>query len=87
MSFCELCRMHISLTPELDRAVREKVASGLYNNASEVIRESLRHSLQREAENDWLRREAAIGFAQLEAGQTVRVASREAFESLARKNQ
>ena len=79
--------MHISLTPELDRAVREKVASGLYNNASEVIRESLRHSLQREAENDWLKREAAIGFAQLEAGQTVHVASREAFESLARKNQ
>lgn len=34
--------MHISLTDRLDEYVREKVASGLYNNASEVIREALR---------------------------------------------
>ena len=34
--------MHISLTPELEKIVKEKVASGLYNNASEVIREALR---------------------------------------------
>ena len=34
--------MHISLTPELENAVKAKVQSGLYNNASEVIREALR---------------------------------------------
>ncbi|MGZ5011048.1 MAG: type II toxin-antitoxin system ParD family antitoxin [Methylobacter sp.] len=34
--------MHISLTPELEAIVKEKVSSGLYNNASEVIREALR---------------------------------------------
>lgn len=34
--------MHISLTPELEHIVKEKVASGLYNNASEVVREALR---------------------------------------------
>ncbi len=34
--------MHISLTEKLDEYVRDKVASGLYNNASEVIREALR---------------------------------------------
>lgn len=34
--------MNVSLTPELERFVREKVASGLYNNASEVVREALR---------------------------------------------
>lgn len=34
--------MNVSLTPELERIVKEKVASGLYNNASEVIREALR---------------------------------------------
>lgn len=34
--------MNVSLTPELERLVREKVASGLYNNASEVVREALR---------------------------------------------
>ena len=34
--------MHISLTPRLEKMVREKVASGQYNNASEVVREALR---------------------------------------------
>ena len=34
--------MHISLTDRLDDYVREKVATGLYNNATEVIREALR---------------------------------------------
>jgi antitoxin ParD1/3/4 len=34
--------MHISLTPELEEIVKRKVQSGLYNNASEVIREALR---------------------------------------------
>ncbi|MDD5579427.1 MAG: type II toxin-antitoxin system ParD family antitoxin [Methylobacter sp.] len=34
--------MHISLTPELESIVKEKVASGFYNNASEVVREALR---------------------------------------------
>ncbi|MCC6470987.1 MAG: type II toxin-antitoxin system ParD family antitoxin, partial [Alphaproteobacteria bacterium] len=34
--------MHVSLTPKLEDMVRRKVKSGLYNNASEVIREALR---------------------------------------------
>ncbi len=34
--------MHVSLTPVLEDLVRKKVSSGLYNNASEVIREALR---------------------------------------------
>ncbi len=34
--------MHISLTNELETIVKKKVESGLYNNASEVIREALR---------------------------------------------
>jgi antitoxin ParD1/3/4 len=34
--------MNISLTPELERLVDEKVRSGRYASASEVIREGLR---------------------------------------------
>ena len=34
--------MNVSLTPELERFVDDKVESGLYNNASEVVREGLR---------------------------------------------
>ena len=40
--------MNISLTAELENYVRRKVASGLYNNASEVVREALRALLKRE---------------------------------------
>ena len=34
--------MNISLTPTLEKYVQDKVASGLYNSVSEVIREALR---------------------------------------------
>lgn len=34
--------MNINLTPQLEEMVKKKVASGLYNSASEVIREALR---------------------------------------------
>lgn len=34
--------MHISLTPRLEAMIREKVETGLYGNASEVVREALR---------------------------------------------
>jgi antitoxin ParD1/3/4 len=76
--------MNISLTPELEKAVKTKVKSGLYNNASEVIREALRQSLARETEHTWLSREAAIGYAQLESGHTVSVDSKEQFTDLVR---
>lgn len=34
--------MNVSLTPDLERFVQEKVKGGMYTSASEVIRESLR---------------------------------------------
>jgi uncharacterized protein len=34
--------MNVSLTPELEQYIRRKVDSGLYGNASEVVREALR---------------------------------------------
>jgi len=34
--------MDISLTSQLEKVVKEKVASGLYNSASEVVGEALR---------------------------------------------
>ena len=76
--------MNVSLTPTLEKAVKEKVESGLYNNASEVIREALRITLRQEQENDWLKREAAIGYAQLEAGEVISVNSKDEFKNLVR---
>ena len=34
--------MNISLTPHLEEMIRDKIASGSYNSASEVVREALR---------------------------------------------
>jgi len=34
--------LNINLTPQLERLVRQKVSSGRYNSASEVVREALR---------------------------------------------
>lgn len=40
--------MNISLTPALEKMIQDKVASGLYNSASEVVREALRLLYERE---------------------------------------
>lgn len=65
--------MNINLTPELERLVQEKVASGLYNNQSEVVREALRllaeRDRQREAHLDGLRKALAEGLAQADRGE------------------
>lgn len=34
--------MNVNLTPQLEEMVRQKVSSGLYTSASEVVREALR---------------------------------------------
>jgi antitoxin ParD1/3/4 len=44
--------MNISITPELEKFVQDKVKSGMYNSASELVREALRLL----AERDELRR-------------------------------
>ena len=76
--------MQVTLTPELDRLVEEKVASGLYESPSEVVREALRLLFDREPALDWLRREARLGFEQLEAGDVLDL-TREEFVSQMRQ--
>ena len=65
--------MHISLTPELEDRVKSKVESGMYNNASEVIREALRFMDQNEKllyllNTERLRYEVAQGATEAEQG-------------------
>ncbi len=65
--------MNVSLTPELEGFVQQKVESGRYNSASEVIREALRlledHDALRQIKLDALRKEIAIGLEQAERGE------------------
>lgn len=67
--------MNVNLTPELEELIRKKVASGLYNNNSEVVREALRLLAEqdrlRDAHVAELRAAVAEGLAQAERGETV----------------
>ena len=63
--------MNVSLTPELEQLIRRKLASGMYKNAAEVVREGLRLLAE---EDEWkaeVRRKIAEGMAQARAGQIV----------------
>ncbi|NCO50883.1 MAG: type II toxin-antitoxin system ParD family antitoxin [Deltaproteobacteria bacterium] len=79
--------MHISLTPELESRVKSKVESGLYNNASEVIREALRFM---DTHEEWiheiklahLREQLQIGIDQLDRGQGITIESRKGLDRL-----
>ena len=61
--------MNISLTPELEQLVTAKVKTGMYQTASEVVREGLRLLHERDQHTEALRREVRAGFAAVEQGQ------------------
>jgi antitoxin ParD1/3/4 len=62
--------MHVRLTPQREALVREKVASGMDNNASEVIREALRVLDEHERVCfEALRAAIIVGYAQAERGE------------------
>ncbi|NOT47664.1 MAG: type II toxin-antitoxin system ParD family antitoxin [Acidobacteria bacterium] len=64
--------MNVSLTPELENIVQLKVKGGLYNSASEVVREGIRLLHQRdemrEKKLESLRIEIQKGIDDLEGG-------------------
>ena len=77
--------MNISLTSELENFVANKVETGMYQTASEVVREGLRllkerEQLQREKWEE-LHREIALGLQQADEG---KVGPLNAKETLAR---
>ena len=65
--------MNINLTPQLEAMVREKVASGLYGSASEVVREALRLMEEqdhlRNFKREQLRRDIQAGLESGSAGE------------------
>lgn len=60
--------MNVNLTPQLEAMVRDKVESGLYNNASEVVREALRLMEERDRFRR-LKQAIAVGDAQYARGE------------------
>ncbi len=77
--------MNVSLTPELEQLVHDKVRTGRYLSASEVVREALRlledRDQLRELKLEELRKFVAIGIDEADRGQ---VAPMDIDETLAR---
>jgi antitoxin ParD1/3/4 len=67
--------MNVSLTPQLEAFVQQKVASGLYTSASEVIREALRILEEQDrvkaTKLEMLRKELQKGIDELDQGEGI----------------
>ncbi len=79
--------MHISLTSELESRVKSRVKSGLYNNASEVIRDALRfmdmhEEWIREIKLAKLRKQLQMGIEQLDANKGRVVESQSSLDKI-----
>ncbi len=65
--------MNVSLTPALEEFVQQKVKSGRYPSANEVVRAALQlleqQDMQRQMRLEQLRQEVAIGLVQSERGE------------------
>src|SRR5208283_3275436 len=71
----EVWHMNVHLTPELETLVQNKVKTGRYNSASEVVREALRLFEERERIRELqvreLRKRINEGWASLSRGEGV----------------
>ena len=67
--------MNVSLTPNLEKWVQEKVSTGMYSSSSEVVREALRVLAQYEKSQqeklDSLRTDVLLGISQVNMGNVV----------------
>ncbi|WP_426031878.1 type II toxin-antitoxin system ParD family antitoxin [Caulobacter sp. DWP3-1-3b2] len=67
--------MNVSLTTELERRIAEKVESGLYTTASEVVREGLRLLFSadslRAQQLERLNTDLQLGLDQLDRGESI----------------
>lgn len=81
--------MNVSLTPELEKFIADKVASGRYTSASEVVREALRlleeHDRSRAAQLEEFNRELQRRIDALNRGESV--TAEQAREHFRRRSQ
>ncbi|MBV8451064.1 MAG: type II toxin-antitoxin system ParD family antitoxin [Deltaproteobacteria bacterium] len=67
--------MNVSLTPELEKFLNDKVQSGMYSSASEVIQEALRLMQERDQSDsqqlELIRAKIRRGIEQLDRGEGV----------------
>lgn len=80
--------MNITLGSEFEKRINEKVASGLYTSASEVIREGLRllfeKDMAKQQQLEILRQEVSRGFEQLSANEKSTKSALDIFDEVSR---
>jgi antitoxin ParD1/3/4 len=83
--------MNVFLTPELERFVTQKVESGQYQSASDVIRDGLRLLVERDELHqkklDELRREIAIGISESDQGKVGPLNAKETLDRVRKQRQ
>jgi antitoxin ParD1/3/4 len=66
---------NINLTPHFDAFIESQVTSGLYGNASEIVRDALRLLEEREQEKETkrrlLRKSSKVGFESIDQGKGI----------------
>lgn len=81
--------MNVSLTPELEKYIQDKVESGRYTSASEVVREALRLMEQKEQEREQALKEFRArldeGLAEFDRGEWID--GEEVFRRIREKSQ
>jgi len=65
--------MHVNLSPEMEGFIKNKVASGFYGNATEVIRDAIRRMQAEESRISAWQDAIKQGDAQLDRGEGVAV--------------
>jgi antitoxin ParD1/3/4 len=63
--------MHVNLSPEMESFVKDRVASGFYGNATEVIRDAIRRMQAEESRAAAWRAAIQLGDEQIERGEGV----------------
>lgn len=81
--------MDVTLTPELENIIDEKVKSGRYASAAEVVGEGLRLLKERDELDgvrlEELRRDIALGISQADAGELI--PGEEVFDAIRARNE
>jgi len=82
--------LNVSLTPELEKFVQDRVKSGRYSTASEVVRDALRlleaHEGERASAYRELKRELQSAAAEAEAEGATFYSGEEVFDELRRRS-
>ena len=81
--------MNVTLTPELEEIIQERVSSGLYSSPSEVLREALKLIAERdrllEMQREKLREDLKAGLDQLDRGEFSTVTAQDVKDRIAER--